>query len=71
MALVVDVREVYFHCGKSLIRSRLWDPTAQVDPFDVVLGSNVFSLTTLEENEVEVSSSSLSASLESSYVRDL
>lgn len=29
LALVVEVREVYFHCGRALIRSRLWDPASQ------------------------------------------
>lgn len=29
LALVVDVAEVYFHCGRALIRSRLWDPASQ------------------------------------------
>lgn len=29
LALVVDVVEVFFHCGRALIRSRLWDPTSQ------------------------------------------
>ncbi|WP_410573532.1 MSMEG_1061 family FMN-dependent PPOX-type flavoprotein [Amycolatopsis sp. cmx-4-61] len=28
-AIVVDVAEVYFHCGRALIRSRLWDPASQ------------------------------------------
>ncbi len=27
--LKVTVREVYLHCGKALIRSRLWDPKSQ------------------------------------------
>ncbi len=27
----VSVREAFFHCGKALIRSRLWDPTTYVD----------------------------------------
>ena len=27
----VSVREVFFHCGKALMRSRLWDPTTHVD----------------------------------------
>jgi uncharacterized protein len=71
LALIVRVREAYFHCGKSLIRSRMWDPSSRVDPFDVVLGSNVFSLTNIEERPVELSSNSLSAALESSYVSDL
>ena len=28
--LVVTVREAYLHCAKALMRSRLWDPEAQV-----------------------------------------
>jgi PPOX class probable FMN-dependent enzyme len=27
----VSVREVFFHCGKALIRARLWDPMTNVD----------------------------------------
>jgi len=29
LALVMTVEEVYFHCGRALIRSRLWDPASQ------------------------------------------
>ncbi len=29
--LRVHVREAYLHCGKAFMRSRLWDPAAQVD----------------------------------------
>ncbi|MEU1946048.1 MSMEG_1061 family FMN-dependent PPOX-type flavoprotein [Streptomyces melanosporofaciens] len=29
LAIVVEVAEAYFHCGRSLIRSRLWDPASQ------------------------------------------
>ncbi|MEU6992783.1 MSMEG_1061 family FMN-dependent PPOX-type flavoprotein [Streptomyces sp. NPDC046465] len=29
LAIVVDVAEVFFHCGRALIRSRLWDPASQ------------------------------------------
>ena len=29
--LIVQVEEVYFHCGKALIRSRLWDPDTRVE----------------------------------------
>ncbi|TGD98962.1 pyridoxamine 5'-phosphate oxidase family protein [Methylobacterium nonmethylotrophicum] len=28
--LVVSVREAFFHCGKAVMRARLWDPEAQV-----------------------------------------
>lgn len=29
LALVVEVAEAYFHCGRALVRSRLWDPASQ------------------------------------------
>jgi PPOX class probable FMN-dependent enzyme len=29
LAIVVDVAEVFFHCGRALIRSRLWEPLSQ------------------------------------------
>jgi hypothetical protein len=29
--LNISVREAYFHCGKALMRSRLWSPEAQVE----------------------------------------
>lgn len=32
MAIVVSVKEAYLHCGKAIVRSRLWDPNAQVGP---------------------------------------
>ena len=28
--LIVEVEEAFFHCGKALIRSKLWDPASQV-----------------------------------------
>jgi uncharacterized protein len=30
-ALSISVSEVYFHCGKALMRSRLWSPDARVE----------------------------------------
>ncbi|MEW2548274.1 MSMEG_1061 family FMN-dependent PPOX-type flavoprotein [Streptomyces sp. NPDC047002] len=29
LAIVVEVEEAYFHCGRALVRSRLWDPASQ------------------------------------------
>jgi PPOX class probable FMN-dependent enzyme len=29
LAIVMEVQEAYFHCGRALIRSRLWDPASQ------------------------------------------
>ncbi|GAB2675445.1 pyridoxamine 5'-phosphate oxidase family protein [Saccharopolyspora gloriosae] len=28
-ALIVEVEQVFFHCGRALLRSRLWDPDSQ------------------------------------------
>src|SRR3569833_2940333 len=28
-AIIVEVAETYFHCGRALLRSRLWDPASQ------------------------------------------
>ena len=30
--LMIEVREIYFQCARAIVRSRLWDPAAQVDP---------------------------------------
>src|SRR3546814_18559889 len=30
-AMEVAIRQVYFHCGRSLIRAKLWDPATQVE----------------------------------------
>ena len=29
--LLITVKEVYFHCGKSIIRSKLWDPDTRIN----------------------------------------
>ncbi|GHC77729.1 MSMEG_1061 family FMN-dependent PPOX-type flavoprotein [Streptomyces flavofungini] len=29
LALVIEVEQAYFHCGRALVRSRLWDPASQ------------------------------------------
>lgn len=31
LGLIVEVEEAYFHCGKALIRSKLWAPESQVE----------------------------------------
>jgi len=33
-ALVIDIRYVYFHCGKAVIRSDLWNPENKVQKSD-------------------------------------
>lgn len=49
---VVSVEEAYFHCGKALIRSKLWDPAAQVPRHSFpTLGRIVAEQTRLVEAE--------------------
>jgi PPOX class probable FMN-dependent enzyme len=31
LAIQVEIDEVFFHCGKALMRARLWDPARQID----------------------------------------
>lgn len=31
-AIIVSVKEAYMHCGKSMIRSKLWAPASQIAP---------------------------------------
>ncbi|PZN97434.1 MAG: pyridoxamine 5'-phosphate oxidase [Hyphomicrobiales bacterium] len=31
LGLIVDIDEAFFHCGKALIRSKLWDSSVQVE----------------------------------------
>jgi len=30
-ALVVEIRDVYMHCGKAIVRADLWNPESQID----------------------------------------
>ena len=34
-ALIVTVEEVFFHCGKALKRSALWDPARHARPGEI------------------------------------
>lgn len=75
LVLVVRVRENYFHCGKALIRSGLWDRSTWIDPANVVFASNVFSLRADERagpaTGPAITSADLSRALEESYVTQL
>lgn len=52
LALVVDVSEVYFHCGKAFVRSRLWQPESWPEPGEVAtLGRVLASQLGLPEAE--------------------
>lgn len=55
VGLLIAVEEAFLHCGKALIRSRLWDPAAQIDrgivpSYPAMLLDHVRGLTA-EEND--------------------
>ncbi len=29
--LIVHIESIYFHCAKAIVRSKLWDPSTQID----------------------------------------
>ena len=70
LAVIVDVHEVYFHCGKAIVRSRLWDPEANALADGVGTRPSVFSMQKVDLGD-ETASSELSQELEGSYVTDL
>ncbi len=55
VGLLITIEEAFLHCGKALVRSRLWDPAAQIDrstvpSYPAMLLDQVRGLTT-DENE--------------------
>jgi PPOX class probable FMN-dependent enzyme len=50
--LSIAVREAYFHCGKALMRSKLWSPDAKVERAVLPsIGQIIYDQTTLGEPE--------------------
>lgn len=71
LALVIDVTEVYLHCGKALIRSGLWDPRWQSLAEAMSRGVGVFSLREIEKGAPTGTSAAFDAWLEDVYRRQL
>lgn len=38
LAIVVEIEECFFHCGKAFIRSKLWQPESWGNPYKVSFG---------------------------------
>lgn len=71
LALVINVEQVYFHCGKALIRSQLWDPAQQSLAASATLGTNVFFAQQIERNQVTRSSAEMAEHFQHSYATQL
>jgi PPOX class probable FMN-dependent enzyme len=71
LALIVEVEEVYFHCGKALIRSRLWDSEQSALGEAALGGINAFSLQLVEANKVTETSAEFGSTLEQKYIHEI
>ncbi|WP_236795153.1 MSMEG_1061 family FMN-dependent PPOX-type flavoprotein [Amycolatopsis sp. GM8] len=63
LAIVVDVVEAFFHCGRALIRSRLWDPASQALAEEIPSAGEVAA----EQMGVDVDPKVLENMLEAGY----
>jgi hypothetical protein len=66
-AIRVTARETFLHCGKALIRSKLWDPATQIDrtvlpPYGQMLK---------DQTRVRESAEEIQASIEDGYRNNL
>lgn len=71
LALVINVEQVYFHCGKALIRSQLWDPAQHSLADAAMLGANVFFAQQVERNQATRTAAEMSEHFEHTYVDQL
>ena len=65
--LCVTVEEVFLHCGRSLIRSRLWDPEMQIDRSCYPSYGQVLADQSRGENAAEIDASEEEANRERLY----
>jgi PPOX class probable FMN-dependent enzyme len=62
-ALLIHVRRAYFHCGKALIRSKLWDPSRQRPPGSLPSLGQILS----DQKLVDLSAADADAIVEGDY----
>ncbi|GAA1620133.1 pyridoxamine 5'-phosphate oxidase family protein [Kribbella sancticallisti] len=70
LALVVGVEEVFFHCGKSIIRSGLWE-THEMLTAAATLGRDVFALENAERPKADVNAAIVRELLREGYTNEL
>ncbi|MEU8222660.1 MSMEG_1061 family FMN-dependent PPOX-type flavoprotein [Kribbella sp. NPDC048915] len=70
LALVVQVEEVFFHCGKAVIRSSLWEPDLD-SAYAVAPGTNVFTMDNIERPDQTLSPVEIQRLLAEGYQQDL
>ncbi|WP_326951129.1 pyridoxamine 5'-phosphate oxidase family protein [Amycolatopsis sp. NBC_01307] len=63
LAIVVEVEQVFFHCGRALIRSHLWDPASQALAGELPSAGEIVS----DQLGVDVDPAQFEAMLEAGY----
>lgn len=63
LAIVVEVEQVFFHCGRALIRSHLWDPASQALVGELPSAGEIVS----DQLGVDVDPAQFEAMLEAGY----
>ncbi len=71
LALIVNVEQAYFHCGKALIRSQLWNPAQHSLADAAMLGANVFFAQQIERNQATRTAAEMAEHFEHTYVAQL
>jgi uncharacterized protein len=66
-ALVVEVREAYLHCGKALIRSRLWTDEYRIDRGALPSYGAMLK----DQIEIAATAGEIQASVEEGYAKNL
>ncbi len=61
--LLIKVSKVYFHCGKAMIRSKLWDEESKARPGELASFGEIVK----EEAQVNESQESIQTNLEDAY----
>jgi hypothetical protein len=71
VATVVTITDVYLHCGKSLIRSGLWDSSMQQFGAALTLGRHVEALQAIADGDTSSNTREIEIASASGYQREL
>ncbi|MGW0575610.1 pyridoxamine 5'-phosphate oxidase family protein, partial [Streptomyces sp. NPDC002920] len=63
LAIVVEVAEAYGHCGRAIVRSRLWDPASQALAGELPSPGEMFA----DQLGLDISPDVLNSALEDGY----
>lgn len=71
LCTVVTIEECFFHCGKALIRSKLWQPEHWAEPRRISFGKQFAPILTKEQGESANVAREIDKSVEDDYENNL